>query len=104
MIPGGHRLEIKKRKDHEDQQGDDFLDDLQLEGGVAVAAPAVGRHLQQIFKKRDGPAYNDDQQQRFALVFQMSIPRAGHEKVGANEEHDRQPAGLSQVIHKKCCA
>src|SRR5579862_8848497 len=30
----------------------------------------------------------------------MTVPRAGHEEVGANQQHDRQPAGLSHVIHK----
>jgi hypothetical protein len=30
----------------------------------------------------------------------MSIPSARHENVGANQQHYRQPTGLSQVSHK----
>ena len=69
VVPGRHGLEIKKGEHHEDGQGDDFLDDFQLVGGVSVAAPAVGGHLQQIFKKGDGPAHQDDEQERLGFEF-----------------------------------
>jgi hypothetical protein len=100
VVPGRHGLEIKEGEHHEYHEGDDFLDDLQLVGGVSAVTPAVGRHLQHIFKKRDAPAHHDDNQERLAFEFQVAVPGAGHEKVGANEQHDGQPAGLSEVVHK----
>src|ERR1017187_7160155 len=101
VIPRRPRLEIKEREHHEHRQRDDLLDDLQLVRRVTAAAPAVGRHLQDVFKKRDAPARQDDEQQRRAFEFQMAIPRERHENVREGQQHDRQPAGLSQVIHNK---
>jgi hypothetical protein len=31
----------------------------------------------------------------------MAIPREGHENVRERQQHDGQPAGLGQVVHKK---
>ena len=69
VVPGRYGLEIKKGEHHEDHQCDDFLNDLQLVGGVSVAAPAVGGHLQKVFKKCNGPAHHDDDQDRLGFEF-----------------------------------
>ena len=101
VIPSRHGLEIKERKHHEYYEGDDFLDDLQLVGGVRVVAPAVGRDHEKIFKESDAPAREDDQPERRGFEFrvQVAIPRERHENVRADEQHDGQPAGLNNFIH-----
>ena len=59
--------EEQGRKDGEDGQGDDFLDDLQLHQGVratvADEAYAVGGHLTAVLKKGDEPRESDDHKQ-----------------------------------------
>jgi hypothetical protein len=56
--------------------------------------------LQDVFKKRDAPARQNDEQQRFTFEFQVALPRHRHENVRAGQQYDGQPAGLSQVVHK----
>jgi hypothetical protein len=101
VIPPDFLAEVQDRKDAKDRQRDDFLDDLQLRGGINRVAPAIGWHLQQVFEERDAPTGQDDQQQRLAFEFQMAVPRERHKHVRAGQQHNRQPAGLSQVVHSQ---
>jgi len=41
----------------------------------------VGRHLKDVFKKRQQPAYRDRDPERLVLVFQMPVPGERHEHV-----------------------
>jgi len=73
-----HRIfspRYQNRKAAKDGERDDFLDDFELGGGINGVAPAIGRHLQDVFKKRDAPAHQDNEQQRFAFEFQVAVPR-----------------------------
>ena len=97
MVPPDFFAEIQRRETAEHRQRDDFLDDLQLRGGIDRVAPAVGRHLEDVFKKRDAPAHQNDEQQRFAFEFQMAVPRKRHEHVRAGQQHDGQPAGFGKI-------
>src|SRR4051812_27904030 len=66
----------------EDDQGDDFLDDLELKAGELSIPPPVRRDLRAVFKEGDAPRNEDDEEQRFACsIFEMAIPGEGHEDV-----------------------
>jgi len=56
VIPAQMRAEVEGGKDAEDNQCDDFLNDLELDGREAGGADAVGGHLQQVLEKGDAPA------------------------------------------------
>ena len=94
VVPPEFFVQIKNRKNHEDRERDNFLDDLQLRGGIDRVAPAVRGNHQDVFKKRDAPARKDDERQRLALEFQMAIPRERHEDIRDGQQHNRQPAGF----------
>ena len=84
-------LEEDRRKDREDDEGDDLLDYLQLQQGerspVAHIADAVRRNLTRIFRQSNKPGEKNDAVERpvgndlHFLKFQMSIPSEGHEDV-----------------------
>ena len=97
MIPSDAFTQIINREDAEHGERDDFLNDLQLHGGIDRVAPAIGRDHQHVFKKRDAPAHEDDDPERHVLVFQMAVPRERHENIRAGQKHDRQPAGFSKI-------
>src|SRR5690349_16845441 len=71
MIPCGLHAEIQQRENNEHSQRNDFLDDLELIRRVNIAAPTIRRHLQDVFEKRDAPAHEDDNPNRFVFVLQM---------------------------------
>jgi hypothetical protein len=102
VVPPDFFAKIKKREHAKDGERDDFLDDFQLRDGIDRVAPAIGRDHEKIFKECDAPAREDDQPERRAFEFrvQIAIPRERHENVRADQQHDGQPAGLSQVVHK----
>ncbi len=85
VVPRRFHFEIKEGKHDEHRQRDHFLDNLKLVGGVGIAPPTVGRHLEQVFKKGNAPTHEDDKEQRLVLEFQMPIPREGHEDIRAGE-------------------
>ena len=88
IIPADLLLKIKNGKNAKDNKGDDFLDGLELRGGKRPVADAVGRHLETIFREGDQPADQDGERERSVLVFQMPVPREGHEDVGNDQEDD----------------
>jgi len=58
IIPFEFFLQVKNRKDGENDKGYNFLYRFKLGGGVFGASDAVSRHLKAIFDKRDEPAYD----------------------------------------------
>ena len=97
VIPPDLLLQIHHRKDAKDRQRNDFLHNFQLRCGIHIAAPAVRRHLQDVFEKRNAPARDDHKPDRLEFVFQMPIPRERHEDVRAEEQDDREPAGICKI-------
>ena len=83
----------------EDDQGDDFLDYLELHEreGTAVAheSDAVGRHLEAVFQESYSPRKHDDSDEgpRFRdtriLHLQVAIPGQSHKQVAANKQSNR---------------
>ena len=72
-----------KPRTRKNGQRDDFLDDFKLRGGINRTAPAVGRHLQEVFKKRDAPAHQNHDQSGLSLNFKWPY----HAKVMKMFEH-----------------
>jgi len=93
------QLEVKDGERAEYRERDDLLDDLQLRGGVDGVAPAVGGHLQQVFKEGDAPARHDDEQEWLLFVSQMPVPRERHKHVREGQQDNRQPAGINELVH-----
>ena len=100
MIPvDGLSLEDEQDDDAEDGQGDNFLNDFELQeverAAVVLEADAVGRDCEAVFKKGDTPREKDDADQRpsgrdFHLgEFQVSIPGERHEDIRENKHDDR---------------
>jgi len=88
VIPPQMRAEVKRGEYGEDREGDDFLDDLELDGRETRGTDAVGGHLQAVLKEGDAPADEDDLPQRVLAVFQVAIPGNGHEDVGEDEQNN----------------
>lgn len=85
VVPADAFAKVEDRKSSEDRERDDFLDDLQLGGGIDRVALAIGRHLKTVFESGNAPTCEDHDEQRFAFEFEMPIPRKRHEDVRANE-------------------
>lgn len=91
-------LEEDHCEEGEDDEGDDFLDDFQLDEGegtaVALEAEAVAGDLQGVFEECHAPGDEDDAYQRpvvdefHFLEFEVTVPGEGHEDVGADEQQD----------------
>ena len=94
----GFALETKGHDDGEYYQGDNFLQNLELDKGEGTAivqeSDAVGGHLTHIFKQGDAPREENDDQQGpvFAdaggLEPQVTVPSEGHEDVGEDEQNE----------------
>jgi hypothetical protein len=82
VVPLERFSKIEHGEEREYGQGDDFLDSLQLGCRELVGSDAVGGHLKTMFGKGDQPADDNDFEQWSAAIFQMAIPRKGHENVG----------------------
>ena len=99
MIPvEGFALETKGHDDGEYYQGDDFLQNLQLNQGEGAAvvqkADAIGGHLTHVFKQGNAPRKEDDSDQgpmaahAGLLQLEVAVPGDGHEHVGADEQQN----------------
>ena len=97
MIPvEGFALETKGHDDGEYYQGDDFLQNLQLNQGEGAAVVqesyAVGGYLTHIFKQGDAPREKDNDNEgpvatdARILQLQVAVPSEGHEDIGQDEE------------------
>jgi hypothetical protein len=80
--------EISDGEDREHGQCNYFLDGFKLRRAEFVRADAVCRHLETVFEKGDAPTGDDDLPERFAAVFQVAVPREGHEDVGDGEKQN----------------
>jgi len=89
VIPAQMLAEVEEGEDGEDDERNDLLNHLELDGRKAVGADAVGRHLEAVFEESDAPADQDDLPQRFLAEFQVAVPSEGHEDVGAGQEQNR---------------
>ncbi len=86
VIPAQVLAEVKGDEDAEDDQGDDFLNDFELDGREAVCAYAVGRDLEAILKEGNGPTDENDLPERFMAKAEVTVPGEGHEDVGDGEK------------------
>ena len=97
VIPAQVGAEVESGKDAEHDEGDDLLNDLELNGREAFGADAVGGHLEAVFKESNAPADDDDLPEGFVAELQVAIPGKGHEDVGDDEKdycpHDGLDAG-----------
>src|SRR5665213_4084741 len=100
MIPLNRIAQIKDGENAEDRQRDDLLTNFELRGGIDIAAPAVGRDLQEILEEGDAPTRHNDQPDGTVLEFQVAIPREGHKNVGERQQYKRKPARLGQIHNK----
>ena len=65
------------------------MQDLELAKIEARVADAVGRHLDQILEQRDSPAHQRrDDPRSLAQVFEMRVPRKGHEDIRNHQQDD----------------
>ena len=104
----GLSFEDKKDDDGENRQGDDLLDDLELDEverpAVLGIADAVGGDGEAILEECDSPREQDDQDERPArrylhfTQFQMPVPCECHEDVRA-DEHEYGP---NTLMHFAC--
>lgn len=64
MVPFQHSLKRKGRKNDEHHEGDDLLNDFQLNEGEVAAVPfkpnAVGGHLKTVLEKSNQPTEDND--------------------------------------------
>ena len=86
MIPAQVLAEVEGDEDAEDDQGDDFLNDFELDGRKAVCAEAIGRDLEAVFKESNGPTDEDDLPERLLAKAEVAVPGKGHEDVGDGEK------------------
>src|SRR5579872_3167773 len=99
IVPPQRLLQIQDRESREDGQSNHFLNRLQLRGGKLVGTDAVRWNLEAVLKKSDQPAYDNDLVERHLAIFQMSIPREGHEDIRDGQQHDR-PHGAIQSFQR----
>ena len=98
VVPGQMLLKGDDGEEREDCQGDDLLNDLELnerEGtAVALEADSVGGHHEAVFKKRDRPGKEHDGVERpvadefGALELEMGVPGERHEDVRDEQKPD----------------
>jgi hypothetical protein len=88
VVPLDVLLQVGNRKHRKHNQGNDFLDGLQLGGIKDVTAIAVGGDLETVFKEGDAPAYQRDLPKRDILVSQVTVPGEGHENVREQEQNN----------------
>lgn len=94
VIPAKGLLEVCHEETAEDEQGDDFLHDLELRGGEAGAAPAVGGDLKAILEEGDEPTDEDNLPEGGVFVAEMAVPGDGHEEIAGGEEQDGLHRGM----------
>ena len=86
VIPPEFFSQIHNGENGEDRERDDFLDSLELRAVKFVRADAVRGHLETVFEEGDPPTREYYLPERFAAVFQVPVPRKGHENVGDSEQ------------------
>ena len=80
-------------EDDEDYECDNFLENFELVAVEDLEADAIGGDLKTILKKRDAPRDENHEPKRAVVeILEMTVPSAGHEGVGGDQEQD----GLKQ--------
>src|SRR5215475_529488 len=85
IVPSELLSQVSDGENRKDDQGDDFLDSLELSRGKLVGPDPVCRHLETVFREGDQPAQDDRHPQRRLAESQVSIPRKGHENIRDSE-------------------
>jgi len=86
VVPAQVLAEIEGDEDAEDDERNHFLNDLELHGGEAVCADAIGRDLEAVFKQGNGPTDEDHFPERLMAKAEVTVPGEGHEDVGDDEK------------------
>ena len=87
VIPAQMLAEVEGDKDAEDDQGDDFLNDLELDGREAVCSDAVGRNLEAVLEECNRPTDEDHLPERLVAKAEVTVPGKRHEDVGDGEKN-----------------
>lgn len=87
VVPAQVFAEVEGNEDAEDDQGDDFLNHLQLHGGETGGADAVGRDLEAVLEEGDGPTDKDHLPERLLAKAEVTVPGKSHENVGECEKN-----------------
>jgi len=90
VVPAQVLAEIERDEDTEDDERNDFLNYLELHGGEAVCADAIGRDLEAVFEQGNAPTDQDDLPERLVAKAEVTVPGEGHEDVG-DDEKDHSP-------------
>src|ERR1700760_2500837 len=94
MVPVDSFLQEQHGKDDKYAQGDDLLEDLQLEAVEMLETQAVGRYGQTVLEQRDAPGHQNGFPQRpLVPVLQMAVPGERHEEIRA----DQQQGGVHEM-------
>ena len=88
VVPAQVLAEIEGDEDAEDDERNHFLNDLELHGGEAVCADAIGWDLEAVFKQGNGPTDEDHFPERLMAKAEVTVPGEGHEDVGDDEQDD----------------
>src|ERR1035437_9416886 len=89
MIPCEFLLQEEDGESDEDGDGNDLLNDLELESREMDIAEASRRHRQAVFEQRNPPRNQDRLPERpIVAIFQVPIPGEGHEDIGQNQQKE----------------
>ena len=86
VVPAQVLAEVEGDEDAEDDERNHFLNDLELHGGEAVCADAIGWDLEAVFKQGNGPTDEDHFPERLMAKAEVTVPGKGHEDVGDGEK------------------
>jgi len=86
VIPAKFFAEVGNGEDGENGEGNDFLDGLELGGVEFIGTDAIRRHLKAVFEESDAPTGENNFPERFASVFQVTVPGKGHKDVGDRQK------------------
>ena len=99
IIPREFFFQKSDSEDHKDDEGNDLLNDLELEARKLAIAKTIRRHREAVFKQRNRPRDKDRFPKRLRVaVFQMPIPSHGHEAVRTNLQKDSSHAFASPWV------
>ena len=89
VIPARRLPEQEADDNREDDDGNAFLHNFELDQSEVSRADTIGRDLEKIFKKCEKPACKHYQSKRLVFEFQVPIPGESHEDVRDEEEQRR---------------
>src|ERR1019366_1711574 len=99
IFPRKFLLQKEDGESNEDGDGDDLLNDLELESREMDIAEAIGRHRQAVFEQRDSPRDQDRLPEwPVVAIFQVAVPSEGHKDV----RQCQQKEGAHRVKFRNC--